>query len=125
MRSVLIAALLASTVSPAIAQTQAPIDKAAVGPVKPNAKNGPEIGDFGFDMAGRDTSVKPGTDFFDYANGTWYKATTIPADRSTYGMFHVLQDRSLEICDTCTRPSLPGRMVTNAPKSMILATLPS
>ncbi|WP_440979899.1 M13 family metallopeptidase [Sphingomonas pseudosanguinis] len=96
MRSVLIAALLASTVSPAIAQTQAPIDKAAVGPVKPNAKNGPEIGDFGFDMAGRDTSVKPGTDFFDYANGTWYKATTIPADRSTYGMFHVLQDRSLE-----------------------------
>ncbi|MDG6745844.1 M13 family metallopeptidase N-terminal domain-containing protein, partial [Staphylococcus aureus] len=93
---VLIAALLASTVSPAIAQTQAPIDKAAVGPVKPNAKNGPEIGDFGFDMAGRDTSVKPGDDFFDYSNGTWYKTTTIPADRSTYGMFHVLQDRSLE-----------------------------
>jgi hypothetical protein len=33
--------------------------------------------------------------------------------------------RTLEICDTWTRPSLPGRIVTNAPKSMILATLPS
>src|SRR6185437_8985192 len=33
--------------------------------------------------------------------------------------------RSLEICDTCTSPSLPGRMVTNAPKSINLTTLPS
>ncbi|WP_343525551.1 M13 family metallopeptidase [Sphingomonas sp.] len=96
MRSVLIAVLLSSTAATGFAQTSAPIDKAAVGPVKPGARNGPEIGDFGYDMAGRDTSVKPGDDFFDYANGTWYKNTTIPTDRSSYGMFHVLQDRSLE-----------------------------
>src|SRR5690348_12622955 len=33
--------------------------------------------------------------------------------------------RSLEICETCTKPSLPGSIVTNAPKSISLATLPS
>jgi predicted metalloendopeptidase len=37
------------------------------------------------DVAGMDRSVKPGDDFFEYANGTWVKQTEIPADRSTYG----------------------------------------
>ena len=39
----------------------------------------------GLDVAGMDRSVKPGDDFFAYANGTWLKPTEIPADRSTYG----------------------------------------
>ena len=39
----------------------------------------------GLDLAGMDRSVKPGDDFFDYANGTWLKQTEIPADRSSYG----------------------------------------
>jgi polyhydroxyalkanoate synthesis repressor PhaR len=33
--------------------------------------------------------------------------------------------RSLEICEMCTRPSLPGRMLTNAPKSIRRTTRPS
>ena len=32
-----------------------------------------------------DRSVKPGDDFFAYANGSWLKETEIPADRSSYG----------------------------------------
>jgi len=96
----LIALLLASTVSTiAIAQTgrkAAAPTAAATGPVAPKDANKPQIGDFGFDMAGRDTAVTPGTDFFDYANGGWVKTTPIPQDRSSYGMFHVLQDLSLE-----------------------------
>lgn len=36
------------------------------------------------DVAGMDRSVRPGDDFFSYANGTWLKRTEIPADRSTY-----------------------------------------
>ena len=36
----------------------------------------------GIDLAAMDKSVKPGDDFFLYANGSWFKNTEIPADRS-------------------------------------------
>ena len=39
----------------------------------------------GPDVAGMDTKVTPGDDFFAYANGGWIKSTEIPADRSSYG----------------------------------------
>ncbi|WP_443024982.1 M13 family metallopeptidase [Sphingomonas sp. Leaf4] len=54
----------------------------------------PEIGSFGFDTAGMDTAVKPGDNFYKYANGTWEKITPIPADKSNYGMFTALDDLS-------------------------------
>jgi putative endopeptidase len=56
----------------------------------------PQYGTFGFDTAGMDTSVAPGNDFFQYASGTWVKNTQIPADKSRYGMFNVLDDLSKE-----------------------------
>ncbi len=34
-----------------------------------------------------DTSVNPGDDFFDYANGAWYKSAVIPPDRTSTGSF--------------------------------------
>jgi predicted metalloendopeptidase len=46
----------------------------------------------GIDTAGMDRSVKPGDDFFDYANGTWIQHTEIPADRSSYGTSSILLD---------------------------------
>ncbi|HUE78620.1 MAG TPA: M13-type metalloendopeptidase [Sphingomicrobium sp.] len=52
------------------------------------------IGTFGFDTSGMDTTVRPGDSFFDFANGTWAKNTPIPADKSNYGMFTVLDDLS-------------------------------
>jgi len=54
----------------------------------------PQYGSFGFDQAGMDRSVTPGDDFFSFANGTWVKNTQIPADKSSYGMFNVLDDLS-------------------------------
>ena len=54
----------------------------------------PQYGTFGFDTAGMDTSVAPGDDFYDFANGTWAKNTPIPVDKSNYGMFTVLDDLS-------------------------------
>jgi putative endopeptidase len=50
----------------------------------------PVIGAFGFDAAGKDLSVKPGNDFFRFANGGWMKATQIPADRTRWGSFEIL-----------------------------------
>jgi putative endopeptidase len=62
----------------------------------PAVAGAPTYGTFGFDTAGMDKSIKPGDDFYGYASGTWQKTTQIPADRSSYGMFHKLQDLSLE-----------------------------
>lgn len=59
------------------------------------ARSGPEIGAFGLDLAGGDPTVAPGDDFAAYAGGTWYKNTEIPADRARYGMFDLLNERSL------------------------------
>ncbi|WP_293903361.1 M13-type metalloendopeptidase [Phenylobacterium sp.] len=50
----------------------------------------PKYGTWGFDMSGMDRSVKPGDDFFRYANGKWAERTEIPADRTRYGNFDKL-----------------------------------
>src|ERR1051325_11759594 len=48
----------------------------------------------GVDVAGRDKGVAPGDDFNEYANGGWLKATPIPADKASYGIFAVLADET-------------------------------
>lgn len=40
----------------------------------------------GIDLSGMDKSVRPGDDFFAFANGTWLKTATIPADHASWGM---------------------------------------
>ena len=39
----------------------------------------------GIDLAGMDRTVKPGDDFFAFANGGWMARTQIPPDRSSWG----------------------------------------
>lgn len=46
----------------------------------------------GIDLVGMDHTVKPGNDFFSYANGTWVKRTQIPADRSSTGPTQDLEE---------------------------------
>jgi len=45
----------------------------------------------GLDLAGMDLSVRPGDNFFMYANGTWIRDTPIPPDRSSYGSGAILE----------------------------------
>ncbi|WP_144394765.1 M13 family metallopeptidase [Pleionea sediminis] len=53
-----------------------------------------EMGSFGVELDARDLSVKPGDDFFMYAGGTWYKNFEMPADKTRFGAFDKLADRS-------------------------------
>ncbi len=47
-----------------------------------------------FDKAGMDTTVNPGDNFFEYANGKWMKATVIPDDQSGWGSFYTLSEEN-------------------------------
>jgi putative endopeptidase len=49
----------------------------------------------GIDAAAMDKSVRPGDDFYAYANGAWMKTAVIPADRSSIGGF-VIADQQTE-----------------------------
>ena len=53
-----------------------------------------ELGTFGVALANMDKTVKPGDNFFYYVSGTWLNNTEIPADKSSYGSFGILADRS-------------------------------
>jgi putative endopeptidase len=48
----------------------------------------------GIDPAAMDKSVKPGDDFYAYANGAWMKNTEIPADRSNIGGFYIADQQT-------------------------------
>jgi endothelin-converting enzyme/putative endopeptidase len=48
----------------------------------------------GIAIANMDPSVKPGDNFYLYANGGWLARTEIPADRAGVGVFSTLADRS-------------------------------
>jgi predicted metalloendopeptidase len=54
----------------------------------------PAIGNFGLDLGARNGQVRPGDDFFAYANGGWYESFTIPADKSKFGPFDMLDELS-------------------------------
>jgi putative endopeptidase len=50
----------------------------------------------GLERAGMDANVRPQDSLFGAMNGTWLKNTPIPADKSDYGTFTLLEDQSDE-----------------------------
>ena len=50
----------------------------------------------GIDIRNMDTKVRPQDDFYRYTNGAWLQNTAIPADKSRWGSFDELRDRSLD-----------------------------
>ncbi len=50
----------------------------------------------GIAIANIDTSVKPGDDFYHFANGGYIKRTPLPTDRASIGVFNTLADRSFK-----------------------------
>lgn len=97
-RSRALTALFATTALAACATAPDRTDTAAAPPpvaeqAAPAAAKA-TLGAWGFDEAGMDRSIQPGNDFYDFANGAWARNTAIPADKSNYGMFTMLEDLS-------------------------------
>jgi putative endopeptidase len=55
-----------------------------------------------------DTTVRPGDNFSRYVNGTWIKKTPIPADKSSYSVAHILNDRAQENVKSIIEESSAG-----------------
>lgn len=51
-------------------------------------------GEFGLDLYSMDKTTHPGDDFFRYVNGTWYDEFEMPSDRTRYGSFTLLREKS-------------------------------
>ncbi|MGA2049008.1 MAG: M13 family metallopeptidase [Terracidiphilus sp.] len=58
------------------------------------AQDAPPQEAHGISIANMDRSVKPGDDFYEYANGDWIKRAEIPPDRPSVGVFSGLADLS-------------------------------
>ena len=57
-----------------------------------------------------DRSVRPQDDFYRFVNGSWLKKTTIPDDKSNYGVFTALADKaSKDVRAIIDRVSKPGQ----------------
>jgi predicted metalloendopeptidase len=79
----------------------------------PAAAQAPKPLGLGIDTASFDRSVRPQDDFFRFVNGTWLKNTDIPADRTRYGSFDALAEKSEEavraiIEETAKKTNQPG-----------------
>ena len=95
MKKTLIAATLAATFltgcsKPEQTETQSTAAESVASTQKA------ELGSFGVDLSARNEAVKPGDDFFMYASGTWYDNYEMPADKTRYGAFSGLAERSEE-----------------------------
>src|SRR5271170_6488755 len=52
--------------------------------------------DTGISIQNMDPAVRPGDNFYLYANGGYIKRTELPADRASIGVFNALSDRSFK-----------------------------
>lgn len=76
----------------------------------------PGITPWGFDLAGRNTAVKPGDDFNEYANGTYLRTTEIPADKARFGPFDVLYENAQSQLKSIIETSAANPTNANAQK---------
>ena len=101
------AVMLAMSCSSSAPRTQVPASPTA-------AALHAQIGTWGLDLSARDPAVKPGDDFYRYANGHWLDTNHIPPDRTHWGSFDELEERSQEQLRSLIE-ALPAVAATIAP----------
>lgn len=73
----------------------------------------------GFDTKRMDKSVEACTDFFQFANGTWLKETTIPASESRWGTFNILADNNNTILRQVLESSAKSKAAAGSDAQLI------
>jgi putative endopeptidase len=72
----------------------------------------PSILGHSLDRAAMDPGVKPGADFFLYANGDWYAKAEIPADRGSTGVWlrltEEIEKRTTHLLEEAAQTGAPG-----------------
>jgi predicted metalloendopeptidase len=82
-------ALLAALLTSCGAQQQPPVAAAAT----LNATRPATLG-LGFDPTDLDRKIRPQDDFWHFVNGKWLASTEIPPDRSGYGSFQIVDEKT-------------------------------
>ena len=54
--------------------------------------------DKGLDLTAMDTSVRPQDDFYNFVNGGWMKTAKIPADKTSWGTYYMLDEQTEQQC---------------------------
>ena len=84
-RFALFSALLITAATPLLAQ-------GAGGSAATRPPAASRFAPWGVDLSARDPAIKPGDDFWRYANNRWFQANPIPDDRQSYGVATVLSE---------------------------------
>ena len=84
-RFALVSALLITAATPLLAQ-------GAGGSAATRPPAASRFAPWGVDLSARDPAIKPGDDFWRYANNRWFQANPIPDDRQSYGVATVLSE---------------------------------
>ena len=75
------------------------------------------------DTAFFDPTVKPGDDFFQYANGGWIKRATIPGDRSSWGITQEMEESNdnilHKILESCAAEATDGKAAPGTPRQKV------
>src|SRR5919199_5298961 len=66
------------------------------------------------DPQNMDQSVKPGDNFYQYANGNWLRQNAIPASKTSWGSFNELREKSLDamksLLEDASKNTTKGRL---------------
>ena len=66
------------------------------------------------DPQNMDLSVKPGDNFYQYANGNWLRQNAIPASKTSWGSFNELREKSLDamksLLEEASKTTTKGRL---------------
>src|ERR1700730_15923465 len=115
-------ALVAACASKPVEEKSVPVTSARAAPAAAAAATAPvkpAIGDFGLDLSAGNHSVKPGDDFFAYANGAWYDAFTIHVDHSRFGPFDTLDELSQQRVPALSEQAAAAHAASGTPEQQI------